>query len=549
MQCWSHSDFVAWRAKVHLITMEGELVSSKKYVFTGGAPGTMSLADFEEKFCWSLEEMKLQYKEEFTAEIAFMMMRNCLAGEALMYYRLEKNEVMKTASVYASRTSVHVKQNLKKPVDMTEAEEDSEMESTTMPVNYLVKKMFEKLWEMFSPYSLEKIQELCGFAFKPDEPLRAAYLRLKQLVVDTKVKSMREAAEIFIAAMDCRQRSKVVDAVHRVHGEAYELEEVYTIAEKVLREDIVSSYWEEHNLVRSSHLGNQNAGIYQLSTEYGEQGQSSRYPKHAAEKENFVHSAGTVNVNCARCHEAHKLGECDHRPGASKGKESCKACNRWGHTEAACWQAHLELRPNDESLSLRDLGVTLPQLKQMMQELIREEACGGDTAAGMASLRGDHLKPGARGRGGVAMVANAGREITFDGFAVRRVIVGTGIAKVLLGAHVQEVLELYGSKLIPSDVCMTTFAGREEQVLGKTKDPVKIELKPGTPDACVVEVQCLVTDATTYDVMLGADATHGPAMGVDPFLAVAFYRPGWKDGDYTKVAKIPLNMRRHSETF
>lgn len=131
-------------------------------------------------------------------------------------------------------------------------------------------------------------------------------------------------------------------------------------------------------------------------------------------------------------------------------------------------------------------------------------------------------------QGSVVMVKSGGRYVEIDGYALDKVLIDTGAEPVLVGRRIGEALALYGGKLEDCEVKNSTAAGTSESIMGRTKNPVRVVLNPRRARECVISVKCLVTDATSYDVLLGAAATYKPALGVDPYREIAFYRPKWE---------------------
>lgn len=70
--------------------------------------------------------------------------------------------------------------------------------------------------------------------------------------------------------------------------------------------------------------------------------------------------------------------------------------------------------------------------------------------------------------------------------------------------------------------------------------PLRIEFKPGMAAALCIEVKCLLTEATTYDVLLGMEALFPPGFIIDLGTENAFYRPSWAHP--TQLACIPLDL-------
>lgn len=102
-------------------------------------------------------------------------------------------------------------------------------------------------------------------------------------------------------------------------------------------------------------------------------------------------------------------------------------------------------------------------------------------------------------------------------------------------------LQLTGDALKASPWSFRTASGAVEPVDGETIDTVDIAFRPGTVDEVVLQVRCLVTKATSYDLLLGQEIMFPPGVCIDNWTEQAIYRPDWKTGGL-HLAYMPLDL-------
>lgn len=139
-----------------------------------------------------------------------------------------------------------------------------------------------------------------------------------------------------------------------------------------------------------------------------------------------------------------------------------------------------------------------------------------------------------------AMADNRQRHVTINGFTPEVVLVDSGSEPVILGKRMVQLLCEQGIQVQSSDWQIRTAGGGVEPLHGETVLPLNIDLRPGTADATGVRVRCLLTEATTYDVILGMEALFPPGFLIDLGTENAFYRPDWSNP--TRLACIPLDL-------
>jgi hypothetical protein len=60
-----------------------------------------------------------------------------------------------------------------------------------------------------------------------------------------------------------------------------------------------------------------------------------------------------------------------------------------------------------------------------------------------------------------------------------------------------------------------TASGNVEEVLGESLDLITFNFNEGTDQEFYLQVRCLVTNATNYDVFIGQEALFPPGFAID----------------------------------
>ncbi|CAK9876830.1 unnamed protein product [Sphagnum jensenii] len=86
-----------------------------------------------------------------------------------------------------------------------------------------------------------------------------------------------------------------------------------------------------------------------------------------------------------------------------------------------------------------------------------------------------------------------------------------------------------------------TASGSVEEVLGESSDLITLKFNEGTDHELCLQVNCLVTNATSYDVLIGQDALFPLGFTIDNWFEHAYYRVDWEiDGHH--LGYIPLDL-------
>ena len=123
----------------------------------------------------------------------------------------------------------------------------------------------------------------------------------------------------------------------------------------------------------------------------------------------------------------------------------------------------------------------------------------------------------------------------------KRVLLETGAQPVMLGRRLANELDLVPHDLDLYPFTIATSLGGTEQPPGLTKEPLLLQFKVETDSYTYVVVRCVVTNATTYDILLGQQALYPIGFGHDSWTEEAWFRPGWSLGDGHKES-LPISF-------
>jgi hypothetical protein len=125
---------------------------------------------------------------------------------------------------------------------------------------------------------------------------------------------------------------------------------------------------------------------------------------------------------------------------------------------------------------------------------------------------------------GVAIVNNTRSAIQVGGHTPRVVLLDTGAQPVILGVQFAKKMGMFDSKLRKSMWRIRTASGSVEEVLGESSDLIVIKFNEGTDQEVCLQVRCLVTNATSYHVLIGQEALFPPGFTIDNWFEHAYYR-------------------------
>jgi hypothetical protein len=114
----------------------------------------------------------------------------------------------------------------------------------------------------------------------------------------------------------------------------------------------------------------------------------------------------------------------------------------------------------------------------------------------------------------------------------------------MLGASAVAGLELTKDTLEECPWTISTSMGGTERATGITKAKLSFKLnQEDVEDAGFMRVKAIVTEAKSYDVLVGTTVLYPMGFILDFWEEIASYRPGWQAGDGRK-AQLPARFVR-----
>ncbi len=86
------------------------------------------------------------------------------------------------------------------------------------------------------------------------------------------------------------------------------------------------------------------------------------------------------------------------------------------------------------------------------------------------------------------------------------VLLDTGAQPVILGIQFTKKMGMLDSKLRKSMWQIRTASGNVKELLGESSNFITLNFNEGTNQELCLQVRCLVTNATSYDVFIGQEA-------------------------------------------
>lgn len=135
-----------------------------------------------------------------------------------------------------------------------------------------------------------------------------------------------------------------------------------------------------------------------------------------------------------------------------------------------------------------------------------------------------------------------------------RVMMDSGAQPVMIGKRLAQELGLSAADLEPCPFTIVTSVGGTERATGYTRQPLQLIFCIGPrPLYSHLSLQCAVTSATNYDILVGQQALYPLGFGLDNWTEEAWIRPGWSAGDGRKefipVAFAAAAMTMSAETL
>jgi hypothetical protein len=124
----------------------------------------------------------------------------------------------------------------------------------------------------------------------------------------------------------------------------------------------------------------------------------------------------------------------------------------------------------------------------------------------------------------IAIDNNTRPTIQVGGHTPKVVLLDTGAQPVILGVQFAKKMGMLDSKLRKSMWQIRTANGSVEAILGESSDLITLKFNEGTDQELCLQVRCLVTNATSYDVLIGQEALFPPGFTIDNWFEHAYYR-------------------------
>jgi hypothetical protein len=121
------------------------------------------------------------------------------------------------------------------------------------------------------------------------------------------------------------------------------------------------------------------------------------------------------------------------------------------------------------------------------------------------------------------------------------VLLDTGAQPVILGIAFATEIGVLHSNLQKSRWQIRTASGSIEEVLGETSTLLTLSFNSGTEEELLFQVRCLVTNASSYDILIGQEALFPPGFTIDNWFEHAYYRVDWET-DGLHLGYIPLDL-------
>jgi len=123
----------------------------------------------------------------------------------------------------------------------------------------------------------------------------------------------------------------------------------------------------------------------------------------------------------------------------------------------------------------------------------------------------------------VTIVDNTRSAIQVGGHAPRVVLLNTVAQPVILGVQFAKKMGMLDSKLRKSMWQIRTASGNVEEVLGESSNLITLNFNEGTDQELCLQVKCLVTNATSYDMLIGQEALFPPNFTIDNWFEHVYY--------------------------
>jgi hypothetical protein len=124
---------------------------------------------------------------------------------------------------------------------------------------------------------------------------------------------------------------------------------------------------------------------------------------------------------------------------------------------------------------------------------------------------------------GVAIIDNIESTIQVGGHTLKVVLFDTGAQPLILGVQFAKKMRMLDSKLWKSMWQIRTSSGNVEEVFAKSSYFIALNFNEGTDQEVFLQVRCLVTNATNYNVFIGQEALFPLGFITNNWFEHAYY--------------------------
>ncbi len=141
----------------------------------------------------------------------------------------------------------------------------------------------------------------------------------------------------------------------------------------------------------------------------------------------------------------------------------------------------------------------------------------------------------------VAIVDNTELIIQVGGHTPKMVLLDTGAQPMILGVQFAKKMGMLDSKLWKSMWQIRNANGNVKEVLRESSDFIALKFNEGKNQKLCLHVKCLVTNATSYNVLIGQKAMFPPGFIIDNWFEHAYYQVDWETNGH-HLGYIPLDL-------
>ncbi len=99
----------------------------------------------------------------------------------------------------------------------------------------------------------------------------------------------------------------------------------------------------------------------------------------------------------------------------------------------------------------------------------------------------------------------------------------TSAQPMILGVQFAKKMSMFDSKLWKSTWQICTISGSVKEVFGESSDLIALNFNHGTNQEFCPQVKCLITNATSYNVLIGQEALFPLSFTIGNWFKHAYY--------------------------